>query len=46
MSGNNNAVYANYLGDSSLYTTADSIDSGTATQTTPAAGAIGGQFAF
>lgn len=44
--GNNNAVYANYLGDSSNYGTADSIDSGTATQLTPAAGAIGGQFAY
>ena len=46
MAGSNNAVYANYLGDSSDYGTADSIDSGTATQTTPAAGAIGGQFAY
>jgi hypothetical protein len=45
-SGNNNAVYANYLGDSSDYGTADSVDGGTATQVTPAAGAIGGQFAF
>lgn len=44
--GNDNAVYANYLGDSSAYGTADSVDSGTNTQTTPAAGAIGGQFAF
>lgn len=45
-SGSNNAVYANALGDSSVYGTADSIDSGTATQTTPAAGAIGGQFTY
>lgn len=44
--GNDNAVYANFLGDSSLYGTADSVDGGTGTQTTPAAGAIGGQFAF
>lgn len=44
--GSNNAVYANYLGDSSDYGTADSVDAGTATQTTPAAGAIGGQFAY
>jgi parallel beta-helix repeat protein len=44
--GNDNAVYANALGDSSVYGTADSIDSGTNTQTSPAAGAIGGQFAF
>jgi hypothetical protein len=44
--GSNNAVYANMLGDSSVYGTADSVDSGTSTQTSPAAGAIGGQFAF
>lgn len=42
----NNAVYANYLGQSSLYGTADSNDAGTGTQVTPAAGAIGGQFAY
>jgi hypothetical protein len=45
-SGNDNAVFANYLGDSSDYGTADSVDNATATQTTPAAGAIGGQWAF
>jgi hypothetical protein len=44
--GSNNAVYANMLGDSSVYGTADSVDSGTSTQTSPAAGAIGGQFAY
>lgn len=46
VSGNNNAVYANFLGDSSDYGTADSADTATGTQTSPAAGAIGGQFAF
>lgn len=46
VSGSNNAVYANYLGDSSDYGTADSADTGTATQTDPTAGAIGGQFAY
>lgn len=46
VSGSNHAVYANFLGDSSEYGTADSADGGTATQTAPAGGAIGGQFAF
>lgn len=46
VSGSNNAVYANFLGDSSDYGTADSANTATATQTSPAAGAIGGQFAF
>lgn len=46
VSGNDNAVYANALGDSSVYGTADSVDAGTNTQVAPAAGAIGGQFAY
>lgn len=45
-SGSDNAVYANYLGDSSVYATADSVDSGTNTQFAPAAGVIGGQWAY
>jgi parallel beta-helix repeat protein len=44
--GNNNAVYANDLDDLSNYATADSVDSGTGTQTSPAAGTIGGQFGY
>lgn len=44
--GNDDVVYANMLGDSSEYGTADSVDAGTNTQLAPAAGAIGGQFAY
>lgn len=42
----NNAVFANYLDDSSNYATADSVDAGTGTITSAAGGAIGGQFAY
>lgn len=46
VSGNNNAVFANFLGDSSDYGTADSSDSGTGTIVAASGGAIGGQFAY
>lgn len=42
----NNAVFANYLGDSSEYGTADSVDSGTGTIPAASGGVIGGQFAY
>lgn len=41
-----NVVFANFLGDSSDYGTADSVDSGTGTLTAADDGVIGGQFAF
>lgn len=41
--GNNNAAYANYLGDASAYGTADFVDSGTGTITAPDAN---GQFTY
>ena len=43
VSGNDNAVFANYLGDASVYGTADYVDGGTGTITTPDAN---GQFTF
>lgn len=46
VAGNDNVVYANNVGDSSEYGTADSVDNGTNTQTSPSSGVIGGQFAY
>lgn len=43
VSGNNNAAFANYLGDASVYTTADYNDAATGTITTPDAN---GQFTY
>jgi hypothetical protein len=42
----NNVVFANMLGDSSVYATADSVDAGTGTILAAAGGVIGGQFAY
>lgn len=44
--GNENVVFANSLGDSSEYGTADSVDSGTGTILAASGGVIGGQFAY